>query len=707
MNDTTPEVAPRTRARLGSMEYSSMTRSMENLQIFDKFKLEHEKNITMIEDVKENGLRAVRKGIKDYRRPQVWRKILRIQEIDHDAKYKEIINQLFFKEVPKNVRQEVAVPDFGGVILLNSHVLPPKAQSDVSMLLCVLRSEFPEISYCPILPDSSAILIKYLTPAQTFCALSKLLKKDVFPTSGRDFRNMALVSKALAKKHAKRLIEHAGKLGVPIVDTFGVWTARLFTSFLPYTAVLRVMDCLLVEGTIVIHRVIVAVMKMYGKELLETKTMFQFQSELARLMRTKTNAGDLMTCAYGTKITPSQIHSMRFDSVLTDVPFDQVQVFSVPHFNKQRPSKLASTGELRRAWQWLPNLLRIEDPVVLHSSDHDGYNLGTMLDLIRDKQSHKEPIFILVKGSKMPPIGMFLDWSLKRGYLDENAFVFRLGESPRHWKLTNKKARGKCYKRLRTFIVAKVEAGDLCNEGGEMNSNDFEQEEVGDMSSSDSTLKSQTLTINYASENKTSREDKLKIVNASNWLKSSMRRESSTENADVKSPNHCQASARGYMFEALNSPEVKILFDNLDENQSGSLLEAQAKDFFGKFLRLVLHGTNFSEDKMERIIEMGTRKLMAHYTMGSPPELLWTSLMEPPCEETAKEAKEDTKGPWFFLDSSKGVGIGMGHHVALHIHKDLRYASSLKTDASPSLAPHSKDHIFEIVGIEIWGLTSM
>uniref|UniRef100_A0A7S4DS92 Rab-GAP TBC domain-containing protein n=2 Tax=Lotharella globosa TaxID=91324 RepID=A0A7S4DS92_9EUKA len=712
-------------ARLGSSEYNSMTRSVESLGELQKFKIDPERQISMIEDVKGNNWQEVRKGIIDYRRPNVWRKMLKLDpEEDYEAKFMQVVDSTFFKEVPQHVTAEVEVPDFGGALLFNSHGITENVQESAAMVLCILQAEHVNVTYCPILPDMVAILVKYLRPSEAFYAVSKMLEDEALPVNGREYMVMTLTCKELIKRHNRAFYDHAKKLGMQFNDIIGVWIARLFTSFLPYTCVLRIMDCVLAEGLPVLHRIVVAVTKMYTKDILACRTGNDLEATLAKLMRTQTNAGVLIEEAFKTKIAKHFIQSLDLQHNIDHVPFHKVQVFSVPHFNSERPSKLASTADLRRIWMWLPNLLRIEDPVVLFSSDKDGYNFDNMLDLIRQKQANKEPIFVLVKSKDMPVVGFFLDWSYKKGYLDENAFVFRLGSHAKSFMVNSIKSGGKCYKRLRTFIVQRATDHALHEEQArERLLQTGQVEDVPPNTPADPVplspssrneiprITSSKFSISFASKNKTSQNERKAQRNYSKFLNDYAHNEDPIGEETKKEIQsaYCKSSARKYMREALSAPEMKTFFDNLDEDSTGTLDKEKAFKFFRKFFTLVFQGSHVEEDMLARILRVGPHRLWAIHSKGSPPTVSWKDLNKP-CDQDDKTVnvveKRHDNGAWVFVDQYQGLGVGVGDDIALHFHPGLKTASTNKTAVSPSLAPHSKDGSFPVFGLEIWGFTN-
>jgi len=351
-----------------------------------------------------------------------------------------------------------------------------------------------------------------------------------------------------------------------------------------------------------------------------------------------------------------------------------------------------------------------------------------MLDLVRQKQARKEPIFVLVKSKEMPVVGFFLDWSYKRGYLDENAFVFRLGAHTKSFRINSFKTGGKCYKRLRTFIVQRAtdhaaeeaKARERLLQNGHLenvppntpatptpSSPSSRNEEIPRVTSQ----RAKKFSISYASMNKTSHRERKDQQNASHFLNDFKQNEDTIDEETKKNFKtvYCQTSASKYMREALSAPEVKKLFDTLDEDSTGTLGKEKAFQFFRKFFTVIFKDSHVEEDMFERILRVGPHRLWAIHSKGSPPTVSWADLNTPFGKDEKAlgtlEMRHDN-GAWVFVDQYRGLGVGVGDDIALHFHPGLKTASTKKTAVSPSLAPHSSDGSFPIFGLEIWGLTN-
>lgn len=431
----------RSRGPLGSADYLRMTRSRANLSHLDKFKIDRRRSDSLVEEV--HRLEDVRRGIKGFSRPREWSRLLSVhgETKAQDAEYARRLEELFSHHVPDAVEKEVVIPDFGGVLRLKTHGLSAQRREEVARLLCVLGHNHADVAYSPMIPDLIAVLLRFLRPAQVYKALDAMIsarEKKHLTTSGHDFRSVGLTAVKLVKRHSRSVYKHAKALGVNLLDVIEVWMARLFVTYLPYITVLRVLDCYLVEGIMVVYRIVVAIFELHRKVLLEAKTALEFTRTLSREMRTKTDAGALITAAYRFNLKDAEIEKISKKIKVQEPAFHAVPVFAIPHFDPDRKSVVADLSDLRKIWMWLPNVLRIEDPVVKLSSGRDGYDFARTVETLRAMEKERADAFLVIRTSQSKGVvGVFVAWAVAHGEdLGSHSFLFRvspLGAS--HWPL--------------------------------------------------------------------------------------------------------------------------------------------------------------------------------------------------------------------------------------------------------------------------------
>ncbi|KAG1654945.1 hypothetical protein FOA52_003266 [Chlamydomonas sp. UWO 241] len=105
-----------------------------------------------------------------------------------------------------------------------------------------------------------------------FWTLLGLLTVRLFPGSGGEVRAGAFVEHgvldALLRKKEPRLVTHLQGMGWTLSDITKGWIDRLFTSNLPPETAVRVWDCVMSEGSKVVHRVALALIKRHETVLL-------------------------------------------------------------------------------------------------------------------------------------------------------------------------------------------------------------------------------------------------------------------------------------------------------------------------------------------------------------------------------------------------------------------------------------------------------
>eukprot|EP00470_Lotharella_oceanica_P008665 CAMPEP_0170187116 /NCGR_PEP_ID=MMETSP0040_2-20121228/40934_1 /TAXON_ID=641309 /ORGANISM="Lotharella oceanica, Strain CCMP622" /LENGTH=527 /DNA_ID=CAMNT_0010434065 /DNA_START=93 /DNA_END=1676 /DNA_ORIENTATION=+ len=202
-----------------------------------------------------------------------------------------------------------------------------------------------------------------------------------------------------------------------------VWFARLFVSFVPYDLVLRITDCFLSEGAKMLFRVGLAILKKHEKELLQCHSKVQFIHRLAKRMRMHTPVDELLTDAFNIRaFSRRMLSKLHATHEIREIPFAKVPVFYMPQFTA-KDSKLLNVTQLRKLWKHLPALMRIQDPVLLFTTDTHGYSL----DILLDRTGHQSA-FIVIKTQAKSVFGVFLHWreNLAKHEIGEESFVFTL-----------------------------------------------------------------------------------------------------------------------------------------------------------------------------------------------------------------------------------------------------------------------------------------
>ncbi len=387
-----------------------------------------------LKDLLASSKQIVRKGFHPKNRPKVWRTLVMGDGFNETSKEKEfdmLADEMWHGHIPdyEELEHHVHVPDFGGPhSLFHSHPITEQGEAVVERLLCILQHTHPDVVYCPFLPDLCSILCLHMPEWEVYHVVDRIIQRSkrdewYLPVTGERFMCYIESFLTLLQARLHALHKHIKKLGINFEVEVEVWFARLFVSFLPYDLVLRIMDCFLSEGAKMLFRVGLALLRIHEKELLSCNSKQTFLVRLAKLLRTQTPAELLLEKAFNIRaFSRKMLAKLHATHEIKEIPFAKVPVFYVPQFTAKM-SKLLTVTMLRRLWKHLPALMRIQDPVMLFTTEEHGYNL----DILLDRTGHQSA-FIVLKSADGSVFGVFLHWreGLARHEIGEESFVFTL-----------------------------------------------------------------------------------------------------------------------------------------------------------------------------------------------------------------------------------------------------------------------------------------
>lgn len=174
----------------------------------------------------------------------------------------------------------VPLPEFASGAPVPRYCLKPESASSVGAVLESLASEFPDVSYCPLLPAVTALLLHWSSDeSQCFEAVARLLattqQQRMLHQTFLAHRASCMTFGDLARKHCPAAHQHIVSLATDkkedAAEVYGDWQRWVFGD-LPFSHAARVMDVFLVEGFKVLYRVALALLKLYRKQKLDKST---------------------------------------------------------------------------------------------------------------------------------------------------------------------------------------------------------------------------------------------------------------------------------------------------------------------------------------------------------------------------------------------------------------------------------------------------
>lgn len=174
----------------------------------------------------------------------------------------------------------VDLPEFASGAPVPRYCLKRESATSVGSVLQSLASEFPDVSYCPLLPAVTALLLHWSSDeAQCFEGVARLLattqQQRMLHQTFLAHRAACMTFGDLARKHCPaahvQIVSLATEKKEDVAEVYGDWQRWVFGD-LPFSHAARVMDVFLVEGFKVLYRVALALLKLYRKQKLDKRT---------------------------------------------------------------------------------------------------------------------------------------------------------------------------------------------------------------------------------------------------------------------------------------------------------------------------------------------------------------------------------------------------------------------------------------------------
>ncbi|TSO57261.1 TBC1 domain family member 24 [Bagarius yarrelli] len=329
----------------------------------------------------------------------------------------------------------VALPEFASGAPVPRYCLKPESASAMGSILECLASEFPDISYCPLLPAVTALLLHWSSDeAQCFEAVARLLataqQQRMLHQTFLAHRASCMTFGDLARKHCPAAHQHivslASEQKEDVAEVYSDWQRWVFGD-LPFSHVSRVMDVFLVEGFKVLYRVALALLKLYRKQKPDKRLSKKDSNgvrgdlrEFVKSIASSVSPDKLMEKAFAIRLfSRKEINLLQLanEKALQQKGITVQQkrcnvdlTVSLDSFC----SDIISVKEISEVWSWIPERFALCQPQLLFSTATHGCSLNRFYS---HSEGH-EPTLLLIKTTKGEVCGAFLstDWEeRKRG----------------------------------------------------------------------------------------------------------------------------------------------------------------------------------------------------------------------------------------------------------------------------------------------------
>ena len=154
----------------------------------------------------------------------------------------------------------------------NTEMQQGERVSELRRLLRAYAIYDPEVGYCQSLNFIAAILMLYMKEEEAFwtlvCVVQTLLPVGYYTDGMQGLRADHRVLQELVAKKLPALFTHLAQLDVPLEAVSTQWLMCMYLNVLPMNSVLRIWDAIFAEGSGVLMRVAVGLLKQHEAELL-------------------------------------------------------------------------------------------------------------------------------------------------------------------------------------------------------------------------------------------------------------------------------------------------------------------------------------------------------------------------------------------------------------------------------------------------------
>ncbi|XP_067859694.1 TBC1 domain family member 24 isoform X2 [Heptranchias perlo] len=182
----------------------------------------------------------------------------------------EVYNDIVGKIAGKRNASTLSLPEFVDGSTIPNYFLNADGISAVRKIVVCISSQFPDISFCPVLPAIVALLLHYTADeAECFEKVCRLLAcndrtKHFVDQTFLAYESSCMTFGDLANKYcqgAHKLIVSASE---DVLEVYSDWLRWMFGD-LPFNYAARVLDIFFVEGFKVLYRVALALLKFFRK----------------------------------------------------------------------------------------------------------------------------------------------------------------------------------------------------------------------------------------------------------------------------------------------------------------------------------------------------------------------------------------------------------------------------------------------------------
>lgn len=241
--------------------------------------------------------RYVRKGIPIDQRPEVWMGVSGAKRNKDSATnnlkpYKELKKRLDNRTIIEIIEIDLPRTFPDNIFFTQNETLP----SQLFNILAAFAHQNSEVGYCQGLNYIAGLLLLATKNEETSFWLLKTLVEDILPKyyiksmSGL-ITDLAVLDELVSLREPV-VYRHIKSIGMPWAVTSTKWFICLYAEVLPTETVLRIWDCLFYEGSKILFRVALTLIRLHKEEILRSRDL----AEIVGCFKNMGNHVDVINC---------------------------------------------------------------------------------------------------------------------------------------------------------------------------------------------------------------------------------------------------------------------------------------------------------------------------------------------------------------------------------------------------------------------------
>ena len=365
-----------------------------------------------------------------------------------DQYYEDTVRQMFGKTGASE--GSASLPTFVDKQHLHSYDLNEEGRAVTARIIQVLGYSFPAITYAPAVYPCTALLLHFMSEKSTYVCMNALVAGKYLSQTRVAYETQWRALRPLCKKYARSAFNFLSRIEPN--DLIYERCSWYLLEELPLSCVVRLLDCLLMEGPKIMYRFSLALLLLFvkekGRSLSRITNAVALDSEICRFCRDSfTSSTKLTRCAFSIRgFARSEILRLRektedlvksgvFSSSATPNQLvrsrsTEVIPTSASQNNIEMLSHTLTIKQLRCIWSWLPLRITMYQPIMLYTTEEHGCSLTTFFN----KCERHEPTIVMIKTSDDDIFGAYCSaaWWQRNAKNESTGFrntYFGTGES--------------------------------------------------------------------------------------------------------------------------------------------------------------------------------------------------------------------------------------------------------------------------------------